>query len=310
MRGHSQARTTRRFIRGPGGRVRIMISAVATAAMLATAGCGAAGSASGPSVTGSGAAGTTPNSSTSAGSNSPTTTPPTGGTSSAPRSTSSRPSAADQLAGFFTAAARADQQERHAATLVNGGIGTTKIVFSPATVAAVKAIDTRSVARAIPGGLSPTLLRSLLQVYADLTVRQAAFNRVIEYAHDSPLPLSGQQAKEVITCLGNGNTPARLFTTDLTAARTLARGTPRVVLAPERSRLAAETAIRAQLIRGPNFCSAECGAYYSRSIQLYPITWKHTVLAPGSTWDGTIGTMLFTARFVTGQGWQIGFNAC
>jgi hypothetical protein len=289
---------------------RIMMAAGATAALLVTAGCGAAGSVSGPSATGSGSAGTTPNTSTSAGTNAPATTPPTGGTSSAPRSSSSRPSAADQLTEFFTAAARADQQERHAATLVNGGISTTRIVFSPATVAAVKAIDTQSVARAIPGGLSPTMLRSLLQVYADLTVRQAAFNRVLEYASDSPLPLSGQNAKQVITCLGNGNTPARWFTTDLAAARTLAQGTPRFALAPERSRLAAEAAIRAQLIRGPNFCSEECGGFYNRSIQLYPITWKHTVLAPGSTWDGTIGTMRFTARYVTGQGWQIGFNAC
>jgi hypothetical protein len=310
MRGHSQARTTTRFTRGPEGMARIMMAAGATAALLVTAGCGAAGSVSGPSATGSLPAGATPNTTTSAGTNAPATTPPTGGTSSAPRSSTSRPSAADQLAGFFTAAARADQQERHAATLVNGGIGTTKIVFSPATVAAVRAIDTQSVARAIPGGLSPTLLRPLLQVYSDLAVRQAAFNRIFEYANDSPLPLSGRQAKEVITCLGNGNTPARWFATDLAAARTTAQGTPRVVLAPERSRLAAEAAIRAELIRGPNFCSAECGGFYSRSIQLYPITWKHTVLGPGSTWDGTVGTMLFTARYVTGQGWKVGFNAC
>jgi hypothetical protein len=183
-------------------------------------------------------------------------------------------------------------------------------MLTPATVAAVRAIDTGSVARALPGGLPPALLRHLLQVYEDLTTRHAAFNRVPEYAGRSPLPRGGREAADLIRCLGNGAGPARWFETDLAAARAAAARTARVTLAAPGSRAAGEAAIRTALLRTPNFCAAECGGYYTRSIQLYPITWKHTVLAPGSAWDGTVGRQMFTARYTAGSGWDIGFNAC
>ncbi len=300
-----------------GRSARVLLAGMVVAGVLVTTGCGAAGSAPGAATTGSGPAGTAATSSGTpgalpgtAGMSVPASPASPGGTSSTPGPGSGRPSAADQLTSFFAAAARADGQERRAAALVNEAIGPSRIVVSPALVAAVRGIDTHAVGRAVPGGLPPALLRSLLQVYADLTARQAAFNRVIEYAGESTLPRSGAPARELLDCLHNGATPARWFGTDLAAARTEATSTARVSLAPDRSRPAAEVAVRAQLIRSPNFCAAECGAFYSRPVPLQPITWKRTVLAPGSAWDGTVGTLLFTARYVTGQGWQVGLNAC
>jgi hypothetical protein len=49
---------------------------------------------------------------------------------------------------------------------------------------------------------------------------------------------------------------------------------------------------------------------YLRPIPLYRITWKHVTVAPGSDWDGTIGEMLFAARYSHAQGWQVRVNAC
>ena len=50
-------------------------------------------------------------------------------------------SAARQLAGFFAAAKAADTQLHHAAVLVNDAIGTQAMHFTPATRAAVEAVD-------------------------------------------------------------------------------------------------------------------------------------------------------------------------
>jgi hypothetical protein len=60
-------------------------------------------------------------------------------------------SAADQLAGYFTEASRMDVQLRAAADLINGDIGRDVIVLAPATVAAVDAIEPRTLVRTIPG---------------------------------------------------------------------------------------------------------------------------------------------------------------
>ena len=276
-----------------GRRPERVLAVVAVASLLtAVPACGGAGNAPATSTT----------------TTSTTTPATTSGTDAT--GTPGRLTAASQLAGFFTTAARADRQERSAAALVSAGVGTGTIVLSPATVAAVRAIDTGSVARALPGGVPPTLLVPLLQVYEDLTTRRAAFNRVLEYAGHSPLPRGGTEAKEFLDCLGHGAAPARWYGSDLTAARAAAERTARLTLPAADSRAAAETAIRAALLRSPNFCSAECGGFYTRSIPLYPISWKHTVLAPGSTWDGTVGRQLFVAHHTAGSGWDIGFNAC
>jgi len=238
-----------------------------------------------------------------AGSGSPS--PP--GATPAPR----RSSAADQLGGFFTAAGRADQQVREASRLINGGFRGEVIVLDPATVAAVRAIDTKAVVRAIPGGLDAPELRSVLQVYADLSSRRAALNRVLEYAGESPLPRASTNAKDLITCLGHGTAAAARFADDLAASRALAAASAPVKVAPLRSRLTAEVAIRAHGIDLPNNGCGECGGVVPRPIVLYPIVWKRVDLGPGSVWDGTVGTSgLFTARYVPGQGWDIQSNAC
>jgi hypothetical protein len=222
-----------------------------------------------------------------------------------------RPSAADQLAGFFAAAALADQQIRHASGLINGGFRGEVIVLDPATVAAVKAIDTKAVVRAIPGGLTPRQLRSVLQVYADLSSRRAALNRVLEYASDSPLPRTSTNAKDLVACLGHGRVAAARFADDLAASRALAAASAPVQVAPTRSRLTAEVAIRAHVIELPNNGCGECGGVVPRPVVLHPIVWKRVDQGPGSVWDGTIATTgLFTARYVPGQGWDTNLNAC
>ena len=94
------------------------------------------------------------------------------------RSTTPGASEADQLAGFFAAAEAADGQLKHAATLVNEGVGKKSLNFSPEALAAVKALDMSPVARAIPAGLPPELLRRVLLTYSDLVSRTLALARV------------------------------------------------------------------------------------------------------------------------------------
>jgi len=195
------------------------------------------------------------------------------------------------------------------------------IVLDPATVAAVKAIDTKAVVRAIPGGLNPHQLRSVLQVYADLSSRRAALNRVTEYASDSPLPRGSTDAKDLLTCLGHGTAAAARFADDLAAARALAAASAPVKVAPARSRLTAEVAIRAHGIDLANNGCGECGGVAPRPVVLPPIVWKRVDQGPGRVWDGTISTTtssanpggasgLFTARYIPRQGWDTSLNAC
>jgi hypothetical protein len=246
-----------------------------------------------------------------------------GSSARAPRWSSSprRSSAADQLAGFFAAAGRADHQIRQASRLIDGGFRGEVIVLDRATVAAVKAIDTKAVVRAIPGGLNPRQLRSVLQVYADLSSRRAALNRVIEYASDSPLLRGSTDAKDLLTCLGHGTAAAARFADDLAAARALAAASAPVKVAPARSRLTAEVAIRAHGIDLANNGCGECGGVAPRPVVLPPIVWKRVYQGPGRVWDGTISTTtssanpggasgLFTARYIPRQGWDTSLNAC
>jgi hypothetical protein len=220
-------------------------------------------------------------------------------------------SAADQLAGFFSAAGHADQQIRHATRLINGGFHAKVIVLDQRTVAAVKAIDTKPVVRAIPGGLTDRQLRSVLQVYADLSSRRAALNRVLDYADQSPLPRTSTNAKDLVTCLGHGTAAAARYADDLAAARALAAASAPVTIARAQSRLTAEVAIHAHIIDLPNNGCGECGGVVPRPIVLHPIVWQQIDHGPGSVWDGTIGTTgLFTARYIPGHGWDTNFNAC
>ena len=218
------------------------------------------------------------------------------------------PSATSQLAAFFAAAELADSQLRHAAVLVNADIGTTSMRFTPATLAAVRALGNATVARAIPAGLPPELLRETLVVYGDLSSRVAAFGGVRWYGYAGrELPIGGQDAKNVLRGLHNGAPAAARFDADLAAVRALARQTPPLAIAAPDSRAAAELALRLYSIDKRNGCSAEFGGY--APTQLETVTWL-----PGSDqharhYEGTIGGGRFQADY-TAHGWQISINAC
>jgi hypothetical protein len=64
--------------------------------------------------------------------------------------------------------------------VMGGDIGATSMRFTPATVAAIRALSNAPPARAIPAGLPTELLREVLVVYGDLASRTAAFSGVTE----------------------------------------------------------------------------------------------------------------------------------
>lgn len=279
-----------------GGLVRILPLALVVAA------CG-----SGPPAS------TAPDSSgpTSSGSTSSAPTA-TGSASSAPPTSAtipSGPTAAADLFGFFTEAGRLDADLRTAARMVNSGIGPDALRIDTGTKNAVRSIDRTTLARTIPAGLDDNLLRAVLLVHNDVATRRAALNRVVEYAGQT-LPRSGREAKDLILCLGNGSEPAARFAADLAAARALAvTSSPPPEIGPG-SREAAEVAVRVAGIDVGNFGCDSCGAPVKRPVPLPAITWKHTVLAPGSEWDGTVGTSYFRAVYTAGVGWDVGLDVC
>lgn len=204
------------------------------------------------------------------------TSAPGGGTNPAPSSTCGTPpetSATSQLTRFFAAAAQADSQLRQAGALVNGDIGATSMRFTPATIAAVDAIQLAPAASALPAGLPAGMLRDVLVVYGDLASRSAAFSGVRVYGSSGhELPLSGRDAQSVLRGLRNGAPAAASFSGDLAAARSLAQQTPPVTYAAPDSRAALELALRLQSVSLRNTCSEEFGGYAPRSLE--PIVWQ------------------------------------
>lgn len=254
------------------------------------------------SATAPGASGGRPNPATSSSSGSappavtsPSTTPSP--TQSAPAS----PSAADQLAGFFSAAGALDSQLRRAAALVNEGVGATSLNFSPAAVAAVKALSTKEAARTIPAGLSPELLRRTLLVYSDLESRTISLSRVWMYSDEHPLKLSSQDGKYVHMCLGNGAPAAARFGGDLAGLRAAALAAPPVTPAAPDSRAAAELALRIAGIRLRNSGCMECGGYVFTT--LARVVWT-------SQSGGTIDGIRFQVTYHADAGWEAEIWAC
>jgi hypothetical protein len=288
-------------------RLRLLAPAVAVALVLA--GC-SGGSASEP--------GTTP----STASPSPASTSPASTSPSAAPTTSPSPSGstgpaypavdlAGQLSGFVAAARRVDGELRAAARLVNAGIGTTSVRIEAATVGAIRAIDPRQeVLPAIPGGLDATALGSILEVYAGLWSRRASFLVVEENLDSSPLPRPGDEVTRMLGCLAHGSAAAASFETDLARVLAVAAGRPPIPVPAPDSRAAAEVAIRAHTVQLPNTCAEECGGYVPRPVPMPAITWQRATLAPGSIWDGRVGTAYFHALYVPGQGWEVRTNAC
>ena len=222
-------------------------------------------------------------------------------------STTQPPSALDDLAPFFAAAAHVDANLKAAARAVNGGIGSDRIVFDQATVGAVEAADPAAAGNAIPAGMPPALLQSVLVVYNDLVSRRAAFNRVNV---GSFTPTAFDYAYN-LRCLHNGAAAAAQYATDVAAARSLAATLPHFTVALSDSRATEELAVRIVWIRGGNNGCANCGGFVIKD--LVPITWYPTrVTPPGSPTpaDGTINTIPFSGTYVPGKGWDIVLQAC
>jgi len=234
--------------------------------------------------------------------------PATEASPGAPATTSPpRATAADQLTGFFAAAAAADVRLKHAAVLVNSGIGSTTMSFPPATRAALDQLDTTAAARAIPGGMPAELLRRVLLVYSDLESRTCAFNGILRQTH-STVPVNSEEGREILSCLHNGAPAAARFGADLAAARSLAQATQPLAVAAADSRAAAEVAIRIAAINGVNSGCDSCGGFVSTS--LWPISWQPAYDPVSGRSDGTINGVRFRADYRAGHGWQVVLWAC
>ncbi len=231
----------------------------------------------------------------------PASAAPPSAISPTPSSTRRPSSAADGLAAFLTEAARSDQRLRATAALINGDVGTSGTIrFRPETLAAIRAAwPPDAAARAIPAGLPPQLLRSVLLVYSDLAARAASISMV---RHES-------DRADQLRCLGYGAAPAARFSGDLAVLRAQAAASPAVVIAPADSRAVAEVLLRTAYINGSNAGCGSCGGQVFTD--LTPIVWRTRVMTAGQPpVDGTIGTALFRAHYQAGSGWQVTILAC
>jgi hypothetical protein len=217
-------------------------------------------------------------------------------------------SAAPQLASFFAAAEVADAQLRRTSVLVNAGIGTQNVHLTAAAVAAVEALDAGRVARQIPAGMSPELLRRALLVYSDLESRQLAFRRVTEDRRQPTISVASFAGKDLLTCLGNGAPAAARFAGDLASARSLALATASFAVMPELSAAAAELSIRVAYINGLNGGCEECGGGIVTTQP--PLVWN-TRPGPGvSHGTGVFGSFAFEVDYLLGTGWVSTRGAC
>jgi hypothetical protein len=272
---------------------RRLVTLMAAVALLAT-GCGRPGDTA-----------TEPASPPGASTSTETTTPTTA--ASVPPS-SPRSSAADQLAGFLSGAQDMDRQLRDTAALINTGVGTRTMKFDAKTLAAINAIDPRTLVKAIPGGLPADLQNKVYLVFSELAARRYAFKPILETEPGQPIARDSPNGKDVLDGLSHGAAPAARFAADLAATRSLARSAPPVTVAAPGSRASAEVAVHTTYILVRNSGCGTSGGW----IQTTPvrITWT-----PGDTgaWgrsDGTIGGIPFRATYEPGKGWRVELNAC
>jgi hypothetical protein len=148
--------------------------------------------------------------------------------SSTPVSTqaSRRGTAEQDLAPFLAEVRQADARLRHAAALINAGIGAAVVLVDQVTATAVRAAqpDTAA-ARAVPRGLAPELLRRTLVVYHDLVARHAAMGYFLAPGSHPRGSGSGvsSAAGLMLECLANGAAPASRFAADLASLEQYAR---------------------------------------------------------------------------------------
>jgi hypothetical protein len=234
-----------------------------------------------------------------------------------PPPASSAPTAARDLASFFSAAQQDDTQLRAAAALVNSGISAVGMRFSQATVDTVKAADPQVVGAAIPAGLDPALLQPTLLVYSELRSRYMAMRRI----YVGLIANSGDTVGEyrgIMNCLGNGAVAASRFPADLAALEKESDAAPAVTTAAPDSRAAAELALRIADIGEANGGCASCGGQLATS--LAPISWGwHGAWSGLGAWgdgstappDGTIhGMVPFHVSYRSGKGWFAQEWAC
>ncbi|WP_439657922.1 hypothetical protein ACSHWB_36810 [Lentzea sp. HUAS TT2] len=219
--------------------------------------------------------------------------------------TTSRPSAAEGLAAFLSAAATLDQQLHDASAAINAA-GPPWTHTGPEVARVVTAADLAPVARAIPPGLPHDLQQSVILVYSDLSSRRHAMT-----SFQSTPPLPTQDSTEgLLRELGRGHAAAARFEADLAATRALATRTPPIDAVPGDSRLVAEVLLRVQYVDiGNGGCNARGGLVF---IDLPEIRWGAVVWNPES--DGTIGrgdaATDFTADLRPDGTWAVQVMAC
>jgi hypothetical protein len=207
------------------------------------------------------------------------------------------------LARFAAEARKADERLRHAAALINAGIGEDTVRVDQATADAVRAAAPDAAARAVPLGLDHELLQRTLAVYNDLAARHAAMG----YFRSAPrtYPMVGE-GELMLECLGRGAPAAARFAADLAALENLARTRPAPAPTTFQPENEAELAVRLSRIDMRNGCADECGAYVYTTLE--PLTWTHTPTATAAG-RGELEGITFT---VTPQdrGWAVSHNAC
>jgi len=233
----------------------------------------------------------------------PSSTAVTTGTTS-PTSVST---ALTALQPFFAAAQRMDGQLRAAGARINGTVGPSTITMDPTIIDAVMAIDDRAVAQRVPGGLDDDLLRAVLTVYDDLSVRRASLGG---YGHFfGKATRDSREGQDLLRCLSYGADPAAHFADDLARAKTLASARSVTVATPG-SRASAEVAVRLAWLRLGNVGCGACGAPVHRPVALSRIRWHNTPAPVGPPYNGDIDGTLFRATYQGSTGWDVAFNVC
>ena len=228
-----------------------------------------------------------------------TTASPVAPTSTTVVTTTSRqPTAATTLGPFLTAAATLDRQLRAAATTINAA-GMPWRTISDAVAQTVRAADLAPVANAMPAGLPPDLLRSVVLVYSDLASRRFA---MADFSVATTIdPNAHPNNDDLLTHLRNGHAAATRFAGDLAATRALADAIPAVATPAADSREAAEVRVYAIYVVAANGgCDSRGGHVFT---ELPELVWS----GPGG---GTIAGIAFTATFGADGAWQVRLSAC
>jgi hypothetical protein len=171
---------------------------------------------------------------------------------------------------------------------------------------AVQAATLEPVAHAVPAGLPPDLLQSVILVYSDLSSRRHALQSFAT-APDFPY-----QPIEALEELRNGHAAAARFDDDLAALRSLAETTPPVTMAAPDSRAAAEVLLYVRFVELANGgCDSRGGEVFP---QLPALDWVPS--SPDSPeigipeWDGHVGGIEFSAEPTAAGTWNILIWAC